>query len=468
MKRHRYHNEEERRILTGLIVSDEVLGGVFSKVGTGKELFASRWSNLIARWCLEYFAKYSRAPRASIRDLFRKFASSAQDEDTVEIVEKFLTSLDQDFKLKGLNERYLLDQTSEYFCKVRLSRMVEATGRALERDEVAEALELQSQFEKIDFSTTAEVNPTDPSEIEETFTYYSKDRSLLRFPGDLGFFLSDAFERDGFIAFTGPDKRGKSFWLCEVVWRALRSRCRVLYYGLGDMSKTQIERRLYQRMLLRPAKQDQEDVRWPVELDPRGRKDPGLRTKTIKRRALTKEAVKKRIHEFKSKMQIDSIPLALEVRGGGLICAGDIERRMQQMAEKDVLPDVVVVDYADELAAEPNTRSMDKRHQINENWRILRRVALNFHCLVVTATQSASTAYSDKWVIRKGDFSEDKRKNAHVTGMIGINQKDEEKEKGIMRLNWVVIRDGHWSDTQVVWCAGNLSVASPCILSSLG
>lgn len=148
-----------------------------------------------------------------------------------------------------------------------------------------------------------------------------------------------------------------------------------------------------------------------------------------------------------------------------MLSAGDVEIDIQNFAKADEPIDVVVVDYADELAAEPHTRTMDKRHQINETWRILRRIALNNHCLMVTATQSAATAY-DKDVIRKTDFSESKTKNAHVTGALGINQTPEEKKLGIFRLNWLFLREGKWADNQTVMVAGNLAIACPAIISS--
>jgi hypothetical protein len=84
----------------------------------------------------------------------------------------------------------------------------------------------------------------------------------------------------------------------------------------------------------------------------------------------------------------------------------------------------------------------------------------------VGATQAAARAY-DQWLIRKGDFSEDKRKNAHVTGMIGINRTAAEKKKGIYRLNWVFLRDGVWTETQCVWTAGNLALGCPAMRSLL-
>ena len=133
---------------------------------------------------------------------------------------------------------------------------------------------------------------------------------------------------------------------------------------------------------------------------------------------------------------------------------------------------MVVIDYADLLGVEEHTKRQDVRHQMNASWMTMRRIALTYHCLVVTATQTAATAYNS-WIIRKKDFSEDKRKNAHVTGMIGINQSEKsddgqpsEKELGVYRLNWVVLRGGGWPESKVVWTAGNLAVACPCIISS--
>jgi hypothetical protein len=158
--------------------------------------------------------------------------------------------------------------------------------------------------------------------------------------------------------------------------------------------------------------------------------------------------------------------LRLKCIGGGLICAGDIENDVAGFVRDGWVPDLVVIDYADELAPEPDTRRMDKRDQINENWRVLRRIALKYHCLMVTATQAAARSY-DKRTINRKDFSEDKRKNAHVTGMIGLNQFAEEKVGGLYRLNWILLREGAWAESQMIWTAGNLALANPCMVSKL-
>jgi hypothetical protein len=51
--------------------------------------------------------------------------------------------------------------------------------------------------------------------------------------------------------------------------------------------------------------------------------------------------------------------------------------------------------------------------------------------------------------------------------MIGINQTDpEEKDLGVMRLNWIKLRDEDFSEKAVVWVAGCLSIANPIIRST--
>ena len=112
-----------------------------------------------------------------------------------------------------------------------------------------------------------------------------------------------------------------------------------------------------------------------------------------------------------------------------------------------------------------NYYGIEGRDKINETWKQMRSLSQKYHCLVVTATQADAASYETD-LIRRRNFSEDKRKYAHVTGMIGINQKDpEEKEKEVMRLNWLKLRDGLYSETRCVYIAGCLSIANPAIRS---
>lgn len=143
----------------------------------------------------------------------------------------------------------------------------------------------------------------------------------------------------------------------------------------------------------------------------------------------------------------------------------DLDGMLGEAAKEGWSPDVVVVDYADILAPERSAKGQDFRHQTNETWKALRRLSQKWHCLVVTATQSDADSYERK-VLTKKNFSEDKRKLAHVTGMVGINQTEEEKQKGLFRLNWVLLREGVFYENRCITVAGCLAVARPAVRSS--
>lgn len=464
MKIKRYESSEERAILTALIVNDAVLGRIYQQLGTDhRRPFPNKWSNLIAHWCFRHYAKYGKAPRKSIEGIFTRHAQTARDAEAVELIEKFLSHLDSDYRKlsKAINEDFILDQASAYFTRIGLERTVEITQAFLEDGELEEAIKSYSAYQQINFAFTDWAG-FDADKIQHALRKRDQEEIVVRFPDALDKFLSPYFKRDQFIAFAGPDKRGKSYWLLEVVWRALRQRRKVIYYVFGDMSLDEAFQRLCVRMTKKPLTACQVRIPKRIKLTPDA---AFVEFTTQKRAAMTlSDVIQARKKLLLSTAQTD-ISLRIKCEGGATVSASDIEQDVQQFAKQDFIPDVIVVDYADLLAPEPNTKHLDYRHQNNATWMILRRIALANHCLVVVATQTAATAYKAR-VIRKNDFSEDKRKNAHVTGMIGINQTSEEKEKGLYRLNWIVLRGGKWSESQVVWTASELALACPCFASA--
>jgi hypothetical protein len=106
------------------------------------------------------------------------------------------------------------------------------------------------------------------------------------------------------------------------------------------------------------------------------------------------------------------------------------------------IPDVIIIDYADNLGPEDGRK--EHRNQINETWQSLRGLSMERHCLVITATQADARSYSKKSLSLE-NFSEDKRKYAHVTAMFALNQQEEEKELGIMRFGRLVVREEDFS-----------------------
>ena len=97
-------------------------------------------------------------------------------------------------------------------------------------------------------------------------------------------------------------------------------------------------------------------------------------------------------------------------------------------------------------------------------WKDIRQLARNRNGLAVTASQSNKDTLSGD--VEAGDVSEDVRKLAHVTCMLGLNQRPEEYEMGIMRLNQMVIREGKKTYKQAVVLQG-LDIGRPMIDSRL-
>ena len=131
--------------------------------------------------------------------------------------------------------------------------------------------------------------------------------------------------------------------------------------------------------------------------------------------------------------------------------------------EENFIADVIIVDYADIMAPEIGA---DFRHQENDKWMRLRGLSQKKHALVVTVTQTDASSYEQDTLSLR-NFSEDKRKFAHVTAMYGLNQDTNGREKaiGIMRINEIVVREDAFSKDTQVRVLQNLKRGQPCLES---
>lgn len=466
MKVHKYSGQEERLILMALVVHTEVLGRVVAGLQTEKEPFKSKWSNLVYRWCRSYYEKYQKAPRRNLEPLFRSYAAKSEDEQTNTLLEKFLVSLSNDYAAlaKDINPDYIIDQASAYFNAVRYGRLRDELEDALLQDDKEAAQRAVASFQPIDFAASSVVDVLTDEKEWRAALEMPEDQSLIEYPGDLGEFFSGQLQRDGFVAFMAPEKRGKTFWLLDVAWMAVRNKRRTFFASVGDMSKRQMLQRIGTRAARRPIKAGV--VEMPRKII---RNDSGDVRVKFERHEYSKAisqkdwvAAQRKIHQLTA---AEHSLLKLACTANSTTTVEDLDGMLGEAAKEGWSPDVVVVDYADILAPERSAKGQDFRHQTNETWKALRRLSQKWHCLVVTATQSDADSYERK-VLTKKNFSEDKRKLAHVTGMVGINQTEEEKQKGLFRLNWVLLREGVFYENRCITVAGCLAVARPAVRSS--
>jgi hypothetical protein len=468
MKTKKIESDVERATVTALIVSDRVVSKLYAALRNEKHPFRSKWANEVASYCFEFHEKYGRAPRGAVLSWFQDYARSARDESTVDLMERFLRSLDEEARrdAQELNESFAIDRAAALVNEVRIERLKEYLESALEAGptEILEATEKVLTFKQAQFASDGCIDVlTDEEALIDALTQQDTD-IVVEYPGALGQFFGDQLCRDGFVAFLAPEKRGKSFWLIDVAWRAAAQRKRTLFYSVGDMTERQMLRRFAVRAARRPL--EREVIRIPEELYAATDGRATVRRSNIdfEERLSTKVALDNMYDVWQKTAHKESL-LKLKCAPNSTMSIADIESDIDMHIENGFIPDAVVVDYMDILKAEPGTAKDDARHRINENWKAARRLSQKYHVLFFSATQSDAASYDVKRITRK-NFSEDKRKIAHVTGMLAINQTDEEKALGIFRLNWVALREAHYTESKEVSVAGCLAIANPAMRSA--
>ena len=451
----------ERSVITGMVVHERVCAMVASK--WDGELFASRWANVVAGWCVVFFAKHGKAPGKSIASMYARWAAKQADESTADLVGDFLSSLSDEYEelAEDLNPEHVIDLAGELINEVRLRRVFEQGLGDLEVGRISEAEDRVATYGRVELGAGAGVNVLDDDDALKA-AFEDKQESLVRYPGALGELFGNNLHQDGLFAFLGPEKRGKTFWLMDMAWRAMLQRKRVAVFSVGDMSQNQMMRRFVSRAAKAPLNAGR--IAHPTKLT---RDDEGKAVVEhedhIFEHPLSWQAGREAFGKAMRKVRSKNSYMKLSCHSNSSIDVAGIDAVLRQWEHAEGwVPRVVVIDYADILAM--NHGGTDQRDKINQCWKDLRKLSQDRHILVATATQADADSYS-RDVLGMGNFSEDKRKLAHVTGMMGLNQTATEKRQGLMRVNWVVLREDEFNAGRCVTVASCLGVARPAVLS---
>ena len=169
-------------------------------------------------------------------------------------------------------------------------------------------------------------------------------------------------------------------------------------------------------------------------------------------KALTVEEAKDEVEKFFIK---SGRSFKLSTHPNNTLSVQKIRAILSQWEKRDdFVPDIVIIDYADIM---DHPGHLEFRHKQNEIWKGLRSLSQEWYCLVITATQADAKSYESSR-LRLSNFSEDKRKYAHVTAMYGLNQDPHgrEKEIGLMRINEIVVREGEFNSSREITVLQNL------------
>lgn len=485
MKRQKIDSKVECQILTSLIVSTGFLSSSANVLREHLEVISSDHFRQIAEWCLSYFNQYGKAPGKHIEGIYYSWADKQDKHDEmVHAIHDFLEHLSGQYEQDvDLNVPYLLDSLADYLSLKKMTQVSNDLEAALSSGDRKAAEGALNGYLAPSLGEGVGINLFHDREAWKR-AFQNPLEPLIEFEGDAGKFLNVALTRDALIGIQGPEKRGKTSWCVELVMRGLRARRKVALFEVGDLSESQIMMRFGMRLAGRPLREsdcglirrpfrinrlEEEPEEDEEEESPEGGR---LRVKMeykdkdcplpVSRRAVMKACRSFLRNQGLSKKQIY---LMTSVHANSSINIQGITGILDRWAhEKNFIPDIIVIDYADILA--PEDRKKDARDQVNDTWKALRRLSQERHCLVIAPTQANRGSYTAD-VQQMHHASEDKRKIAHVTGMLGLNQNEAEKDAQVMRLNWIALRESDYNMRRCLYVGQCLKLGQSITCSML-
>lgn len=493
----------ERKICIGIITSTEYLQGIQSIWDL--KLIESATARLLCSWAKEHFDQYDRAPDKDIESIYLTKVSNLQKEQA-EWIEDILESLSDESVTTPINIPYLIDQTKQYFKQRSLRILADDMQFELDKGNLSIAEDLINQYTPVLTNEAAFLDPFSPDAREIVKTAFAeREQPLIKFPKAFGAFINRELIRGGFVALMGSEKKGKSMMLLEMAMKALKAGSHVAFFQAGDMTELQQLRRLAiyltersdeerycrgqwiplpdcilhqldtcnkdcrEESFTKPFKNEKEITFESLIAAAKGNKEHipchncneerkgGAWLKWIEaKQPLTWPHAYKALRKF-GKQQSSSFRIS--THANGTLSVQGLKGILSQWEKQSgFIPDVIIIDYADLLVSD-NSR-LDFRHQQNLIWQQLRNLSQERNCLVLTVTQIAARGYG-KELLSMDDFSEDKRKMAHVTALYGLNQTPDEKQIGIMRINELVVREADFNPLRPVTILQRLQIGRP-------
>jgi hypothetical protein len=506
---------EERKIIISLITSTEYCHQIRSVWDVS--YLESATAKRIATWCWEYYDQYKQAPGRNIESIFNAKRSTQKIPPDIaeEIQEDIFPSLSEEYEREDFNLEYMLSETQKYFSVRHLTIHRDTIDALIDTGDIAQAEHVACAYRPVVTGGDVGIDLSDDTalvRIEKAFN--STNQVLIEYPRQIGSFWNNQMVRGAFVALMASEKRGKTFWLLDLAIRACQQGRNVAFFQAGDMTEDQQLMRiciyLCQKSSIHKYCQDQWQpvrdciynqlnmCRRPDRLCSfgvfEGYAEDELKTaiqlsdliaayeenpeytpcaacdeyehnrwgvpwvRSIKAMSpLTVTEAQDKIREF---FITNQRKFKLSSHANGTLSVRSIKTILGMWEKQNsFVPDVIIVDYADLLTGD----TKEFRHLQNEIWKSLRGLSQEKgQPLVITATQADADSY-DRNRLSLKNFSEDKRKYAHVTAMYGLNQDPEDREKriGLMRINEIVIREGDFANINEVTVLQNLKRGRP-------
>jgi len=499
----------EQRIVFLMATNTTFLSELVSKYTQG--LFENKYHNIIAKWVVVYYNKKKEAPNDKLGRMFENLRASAKisAEDYAEIT-VIIGSFASESAVTDVE--FELDSAFEYLSKSSLEMACEIAASLSKEGKLDEARELLASVDTYNRVTVSGKDAGSYSVEEINKALNETDEQLIVLPHYLGIIMNDTLVRGGFITLMGVGKVGKSWWLMLMARMARMQNRRTIYITMGDLTKSQALRRVWQGYAQTVTSDkyldkqyvpcfdcsaNQKGTCYKVERDGDGhlldehgevpampvifqhnkdykpcnkmakeacRNDLNCKSvityRKIRRPVLSAELIDSANEKLKEKAPEGALVVEHVPSGTCSIAQRrDIVRQVCKSQGWDH-PDVLIYDYLNISKKEDK----DKQEAINMMWQSGRADADLFNCLVITANH-ANRQGLDGEDLTTDNVALDVRILNEVSAIFALNQNVEEHAKNVWRVAAMMKREADYDPRQQAECYGCLALGTPHIIS---
>lgn len=451
MKRQKLDALSERDIIIGLIVSDKFCREVTPCLDP-KDL-EIEYTRIVAGWVKWYYQKFKTAPKSDILKLYRAKIEEIKDDDLQENILSFIEKVNDDFdSIRNFNEEFMVQKSIDYLKMRSLKNLSADIESFVQMGDIQKAENILTKYRKVEANGNESVSLLHDSE-KVISSFIDDDDFLFQMSGAYGKVVGK-INRNDFIAYLAPIKRGKTWHLMYSAQCALQAGLKVVYFSC-EMSQDKMIKRFW-RGLSGQCDVDTEGIDYPYfELNDDGKYV--VKHKSINRKAVSFSDVRKKQKTMQRLFRGGDIRLFAVPTD--TLTVSQLEMKIEDLIYDGYIPDVIVIDYADIMAKNEGDRS-DYRNQIDGIWKRLRGLAQKLNVAVITASQSTRDTIDKD--VKASDVAEDMRKLAHVTAMVSLNQTPDEKQQNVMRVKQLIVRE-EGAEFKEALCLQSLQISCPVL-----
>lgn len=432
--------EEEKRILTCMIVSTEFLKLTYKTIRP--QLFKNSYVRIVSRWVLQYMEGTQQAPMKDIEDIYKRQRKTVTTEEELEIIRMFIQNLSNEWKQEQeVNVPYEVKNCTEYIRKRSLEVLKEDLEEHLLEGTINEAENRVADFIKVRGQQSSSVDILrDTDKVVNAFR--ENNEALFTYPGAMGEAIG-AVNRGDFMAILGAPKSGKTFCLLFTAFQAAMLGLKVFVANF-EMTESAYIRRTWQMIQGQPR--TKKKIILPRFVPEKEGDKSTIRYYEKECEGINIADIRKqqKSHKIHIGSGAGNIHVQSFIQGASTL--SDVVSALENLEHyNNYRPDMIVFDYPDIMAPELHA---DKRHQLDDIWIKIRGLAQKNNCICVVASQVNSIAWEKD--IHGKHVDENKKKVAHITKMFAINSTEEQIKKGYTRVHVLYNREGAVSHDQVV------------------